>query len=410
MTTGQKISYLRRKKSITQEALSASMGVSRQSISAWESDAVLPSTEQIVKLSKTLGVTIDYLLTDKELDETVNKNKKNLTIFTSVSYGLIGLQATMAVVALIITFATYKAWIGFTIYVIVTLLSLIASIVMSNIYRNVSEYTEEDSKAIERTKIASIFGYVLTAGFYLPIPLTDFLFKQSTLLSGGVVYEPSLVGTGYLLFGDLIGLLIALGVSLMLFYRIERKKISNPSNLWWISLLMSVPYLLSTFLFATITDYDNLNVVPSIIGAVSLLALPLIFLFIGKRMDLKLFLGTFIPGFIIGLSFVPFPFDYATMRLPLLDCIYMPLLVLYAAYMTVIMIKKIKEKNNAFIFPTLVDIGFAFAAIANPFVAKGPNTYDYDYPILIAAGMAASAGVICFLAVLIRNIAKRKKA
>lgn len=62
MTTGQKIAKLRKDNNLTQEELAAKLGVSRQSISKWESDAAFPETDKLVKLSEMFDCTVDYLL------------------------------------------------------------------------------------------------------------------------------------------------------------------------------------------------------------------------------------------------------------------------------------------------------------------------------------------------------------
>lgn len=62
MTTGEKIAALRKEKGITQEAMAESLKVSRQSVSRWEMDASFPETEKLIKLSRLLGCSIDFLL------------------------------------------------------------------------------------------------------------------------------------------------------------------------------------------------------------------------------------------------------------------------------------------------------------------------------------------------------------
>lgn len=62
MTTGEKIAALRKGKGITQEALAESLKVSRQSVSRWEMDAAFPETEKLIKLSRLLECSIDFLL------------------------------------------------------------------------------------------------------------------------------------------------------------------------------------------------------------------------------------------------------------------------------------------------------------------------------------------------------------
>ena len=82
MTTGEKLSKLRKENEYTQEELAEIMSVSRQSISKWESDVAFPETEKLVTLSKLYHCSIDYLLNDS-LDEDIKKgrskyNKKKL--------------------------------------------------------------------------------------------------------------------------------------------------------------------------------------------------------------------------------------------------------------------------------------------------------------------------------------------
>lgn len=64
MAFGEKLQKLRKARSLTQEELAEQVGVSRQTLSKWESGAVLPDTENVVKLSELFSVTTDYLLRD----------------------------------------------------------------------------------------------------------------------------------------------------------------------------------------------------------------------------------------------------------------------------------------------------------------------------------------------------------
>lgn len=64
MTTGEKLTKLRKENNMTQEQLADILGVSRQSISKWESDAAYPETDKLVKLGTLYGCSMDYLLKD----------------------------------------------------------------------------------------------------------------------------------------------------------------------------------------------------------------------------------------------------------------------------------------------------------------------------------------------------------
>lgn len=69
MILAEKIMVLRKKKGWSQEGLAEKLGVSRQSVSKWESGASVPDLDKILVLSQLFGVSTDYLLKD-EMEET----------------------------------------------------------------------------------------------------------------------------------------------------------------------------------------------------------------------------------------------------------------------------------------------------------------------------------------------------
>lgn len=66
MTLGEKLQKLRKARRLTQEELATQIGVSRQSLSKWESDGALPDTANIITLADLFGVSTDYLLREAE--------------------------------------------------------------------------------------------------------------------------------------------------------------------------------------------------------------------------------------------------------------------------------------------------------------------------------------------------------
>ena len=64
MTLGEKLSKLRKECNYTQEQLADILGVSRQSISKWESDIAYPETDKLVKMGKLFDCSMDYLLNE----------------------------------------------------------------------------------------------------------------------------------------------------------------------------------------------------------------------------------------------------------------------------------------------------------------------------------------------------------
>ena len=61
-TIGQRISQCRKDAGLSQEALGEKLGVSRQAVSKWESDAVIPEIDKLIGLSRLFGVSVGWLL------------------------------------------------------------------------------------------------------------------------------------------------------------------------------------------------------------------------------------------------------------------------------------------------------------------------------------------------------------
>ncbi len=60
----EKLMELRRKAGLSQEQLADRLGVTRQSVSKWESGAAMPELGKLIALSELFGVSIDYLVKD----------------------------------------------------------------------------------------------------------------------------------------------------------------------------------------------------------------------------------------------------------------------------------------------------------------------------------------------------------
>lgn len=61
-TLGGRIQAFRKAAGLSQEALGERLGVSRQAVSRWESDAAVPELEKLIAMSRLFGVTIGALL------------------------------------------------------------------------------------------------------------------------------------------------------------------------------------------------------------------------------------------------------------------------------------------------------------------------------------------------------------
>ena len=80
MTLGEKIKDLRKATNITQEELAEKIGVSRQAVTKWESDAGMPDVENLKNIATLFNITVDELLDYKKeiLGDVILEEKYSL--------------------------------------------------------------------------------------------------------------------------------------------------------------------------------------------------------------------------------------------------------------------------------------------------------------------------------------------
>lgn len=78
MTLGDKLAKLRKENNYTQEQLAGILGVSRQSVSKWESNIAYPETDKLLKLGELYNCSMDYLLKDN--NENAFQKSKTFTL------------------------------------------------------------------------------------------------------------------------------------------------------------------------------------------------------------------------------------------------------------------------------------------------------------------------------------------
>lgn len=74
MTIGHRIAQKRKELGLSQEALGAELGVSRQAIYKWESDSSLPEVEKLVLLARRFEVSVGWLLGVEETTDAAQES------------------------------------------------------------------------------------------------------------------------------------------------------------------------------------------------------------------------------------------------------------------------------------------------------------------------------------------------
>ena len=80
MKFGDKLIELRKKNGLSQEELAEKLGVSRQSVSKWESNNTYPETDKIIQIANLFDCSMDDLINDKitDVEASLRKNKNNI--------------------------------------------------------------------------------------------------------------------------------------------------------------------------------------------------------------------------------------------------------------------------------------------------------------------------------------------
>ena len=82
MKFGDKLILLRKKNGMNQEELAEKLGVSRQSVSKWESNNAYPETDKIVQICNIFNCSMDDLINDSitDINEIQRKDKNNFSV------------------------------------------------------------------------------------------------------------------------------------------------------------------------------------------------------------------------------------------------------------------------------------------------------------------------------------------
>jgi transcriptional regulator with XRE-family HTH domain len=99
---GEHIYKLRKKKGLSQEDLASELGVSRQTISNWESDQTAPDLKQAAKLSELFDVSLDELVgKEKVISVKVETKKEPISFGKGVAIVIAGLAGFILLITLL---------------------------------------------------------------------------------------------------------------------------------------------------------------------------------------------------------------------------------------------------------------------------------------------------------------------
>lgn len=113
MTFGEKLLRLRKESGLSQENLAEKLAVSRQAVSRWENEGILPDAPNLLALSKLFSVSTDYLLNDdyqSDGDLPAVRRTRDRLEGEKERQGVVLLLAGLHAVFLLLAMGAWAAW------------------------------------------------------------------------------------------------------------------------------------------------------------------------------------------------------------------------------------------------------------------------------------------------------------
>lgn len=182
MSIGQKLSDLRKKRGLSQEEVADILGVTRQTISKWETDQAKPDFDKIIPICELYGLSADELL-GKEGNKTVSddsvvleggnqlKHKKAI----GISFGVFGYFLAVVWIMIAIPVIKMNPIVGSAIFLLICGIATFVIVYSCIVYgksKKDKELEENPNKRIAKQINEIIAMLVLIV--YLIISFTTF--------------------------------------------------------------------------------------------------------------------------------------------------------------------------------------------------------------------------------------------
>ena len=174
MKFGDKLVELRKKNGYSQEELAEKLGVSRQSVSKWESNNTYPETDKIIQIANLFECSMDDLINDKitDIEGSLRKNKNIYNVWDSL---LEFITKTINMFSKMSFLQGFKCIIEMVIVgLLLTLLGTIICGTASSVVANIFKFLNSSHVLLIREILNSIFHLVW---FILTIIVIIYTFK-----------------------------------------------------------------------------------------------------------------------------------------------------------------------------------------------------------------------------------------
>lgn len=158
MNISERLFNLRKNKKLSQEELANILGVSRQTISKWETGESTPDFDKIIPLCEFYGITSDELLSGKKdiIETKKEENRNNFARNMAIAIGLYIISVVFVVVADEIF---NQEIIGIALFFIVNAIATSLIVYSSIKYKSEKEKEEKNENPIV-SQVCGIIAFV----------------------------------------------------------------------------------------------------------------------------------------------------------------------------------------------------------------------------------------------------------
>ena len=167
MSIGERLYNLRKERNLSQEDLANELGVSRQTVSKWETGESTPDFDKIIPLCDFFGITSDELISGKQNIVEVKKENKRAKFARNLAIAVT--MYILSIVAIIGTSTIGQEILGVCLFFVINAVATGIIIYSSIVYGK--EKGEKKEKASRKNEVAKavtdIIGLVGVIVYFL---------------------------------------------------------------------------------------------------------------------------------------------------------------------------------------------------------------------------------------------------
>lgn len=169
MALGEKLLELRKLKGLSQEEVADKLGVTRQTISKWETDQTTPDFDKIIPICELFGITADELLTGNKKDtiqtpqEIKDENLQKKNKAKGIGSGILGFFVAIVWIMIAIPVLKINPIVSSAIFLLISGVATFLIVYTAIVYKKEETLEELRTKKLIKQidNLLSIFTLII---------------------------------------------------------------------------------------------------------------------------------------------------------------------------------------------------------------------------------------------------------